>query len=510
MWRVGWMIGLFGLAGCIDFDLEKVKDPPVEGDGVIEADPGRVDFGTLASTSPVTETVTVTSIGELPVTVSTVDIAGSAAYALTWASTETVLAPGDTMDVVVTYTPASFDDQATLVVRSDAVEPELHVPLLGAGLYPAIAVEPSSVSFLSEYWEVVEEEVVVTSVGTADLVLSTMYVEGATWFSAEGGVPVTLAPGESTPLTVRYTPDVEGENVAGKLWLTTNTAAGFAVVPLDAMYGTPCVGMGEAWDRGLLSAETLFDGLTLELTNRSADEEICIDRWYVYLATLSQDLGAGDMDADFGDAYPNGSITIPPLGSVQFEASQSAGEAWWCMEQTQYTDRNQAYTFIGAYVPEPLLSSMLAADQDGVWDWMAANPVMIAARGTNYVEVSAGGGSAPVTLRVINMGGRASTAEVRESVPAGWTATDFSETPARTEVGTDGETVHVWDVTLAARVETGLYEQTLYDERSITYTLTVPPCRGRQYADPMYTSWRDTDDTARIASANPLVVNCVE
>lgn len=509
MSRVGWMIGLFGLAGCSDFDLKEVEDPPIDGDGVIEADPDLVDFGTLSSSGPVTETVTVTSVGEIAVTVSSVDIAGSAAYSLTWASTETVLAPGDTMDLVVTYTPASFDDQATLVVRSDAVEPELHVPLLGAGLYPAIAVEPSSVSFLSELGETVEEEVVVTSVGTADLVISDMYVEGA-WFSAEGGIPVTLAPGESTPLTVRYTPDVEGEDVAGKLWLTTNTAAGFAIVPLDAMYGKPCIGMGEAWDRGLLTAETLFDGLTLEVANLSADEEICVDRWYVYLSSWSQDLGAGDMDADFGDAYPTGSITIPPMSSVQFEASAPSGEAWWCMEQTQYTDRNQAYGFIGAYVPEPLLSSMLEANQLEVWDWMAANAVMIAARGTNYVEVPTGGGSAPITLRVINMGGLGATAEVRESVPAGWTASDFSEAPARTEAGTDGATVYVWDVTLTPRVETPLDVQTTYDDHVITYTLDVPPCRGRQYADSMYTSWRDAEGTVRIANANPLVVNCVE
>ena len=42
---------------------------------------------------------------------------------------------------------------------------------------------------------------------------------------------------------MRYTPEVAGEHAIGKIWLTTNTAAGFAIVPLDAFWGTPCVGL---------------------------------------------------------------------------------------------------------------------------------------------------------------------------------------------------------------------------------------------------------------------------
>ncbi len=506
MWRIGAIIGL---TGCIETGIERIKDPPVEGDRLLAADPLSVDFGVRSSGAAVAETVVVTSVGELPVTVSSIEVSGSTAYTITQPAPGTILEPGDTLDVVVTYTPATFDDQADLVVRSDAVEPSLVVPLLGAGLYPAIAVEPSSVHFLSEYGETVDEEVVVTSVGTADLVISSQYVEGA-WFSAEGALPVTLAPGESTTLSVRYTPEVEGETATGKLWLTTNTAGGFAIVPLDASYGVPCIGLGEAWDRGLLHAETLLNGLTFDVSNRSTEEDLCIDRWYVYLSEDSQDLGAGDMSGDYGGDYPIGSLEIPVSDNLLFNASASTDAAWWCMEHTQYTDRNQEYEFIGAYVPEPLLTYMRASDQDGVWDWMDDNPVMIAARGTNYLAVSPAGGAGSVTLRVLNMGGEAGDAEVRESVPAGWSASAFSVAPDRTEAGREGATVYVWDVSLDAREETGLYDPTTYDEQLITYTLTVPACRGRQYADEMSTAWTDSDGTLRTATANPLVVNCVE
>jgi hypothetical protein len=500
---------LLGLMACNDFALEKVKDTPVDGERVLEADPELLDFGALASNEPVTDIVTLTATGALPVTLSEIALTGSSAFAVTWPEGVEVIEPEDTLDLVVTYTPASFDDEARILVTSDAVEPSLVVPLLGAGLYPAIAVDPPSVGFVSEFGESVDVDVTVSSVGTADLAISDLYVEGE-WFGARSSVPVTLPPGDTTTVTVTYTPVVPGESVSGKLWLTTNTAAGYAVVPLEAVYGKPCVGLGEAWDRGFLEVETLWDGLTLHVTNLSEDEEICVDSWYVYLSDTSQDLGAGDMSADFGDAYPEGSIDIAPGDTVSFYPSEASGPSWWCMEQTQYTDRGQPYVFTGAYVPEPLLSAMYAEDQDGVWAWMADNPVMIAARDTNYLEVSGAGGEGSVAVRVINMGGRAGEAELRESVPAGWVASDFSVPPDRTETGEDGAAVYVWDVALDAREETALDTQTIYDEASFSYRVSLPACRGRQYAPLLTSSWIDASGSERVASANPLVVNCVD
>ncbi len=497
---------LFMLGGCMDFDLKGVEEPEAEGLRDLAVDPGLVDFGTLTDGTPVTDTVTLTAVGELPVTVSAIDISGSTAFTITWTSGETTLEPGASADVVVTYTPASFEDRGQLVVRSDAVEPDQAVTLMGAGLYPAILITPASAYFLSEYGETVEQDLVVSSVGTADLDLSDLLVQGAQ-FSAEGTLPPSLSPGETTTLTVSYAPEVEGETALGKLWLTTNTTLGYAMVPLEGRQGPPCLGLGEAWDRGLLAAHTL-DGGTLEVENRSPDEEVCIDQWYVWLSEESQDMGVGDMDADFGDIYPTGSLGIAPLDALQFVSASASGASWWCLEATQYTQARKDYEFIGARVPEPLLTSMLGRDQEAVWEWEAENPVILAARRTHYVEMPEGGATAPVTLRVLNMGGRGATAEVRETVPAGYTATGFSRAPARTEEGADGATVYVFEVSLVARIETGMYAHTIYDELDITYTLGVPACRGRQYLPPMETRWEDSGGDARVGTANPLVINC--
>lgn len=501
------MILFASLIGCIDFALDKIQDPTPEGLRELSVDPGLVDYGLLTSPAPITATVTVTAAGDVPTTISAIDVTGSSAYTLTLPAEDLELAPGDTFPIVVTYQPMSAADEAQLVVHSDATEPQLVVQLLGGGLYPAILIEPTSMYMLSGYGESVTEEVMVTSVGTADLDISLMVVQGEQ-FTAEMTLPVTLAPGESVPLSATYTPLVQGESVTGKIWLTTNTQEGFAIVPLEGEFLDPCIGLGEAWDTEALSAVTLNDGLTFRLENLSTDKTICVDDWYLFLSEESQDMGVGDMDADFGDAYPVGSLEMAPGESLEFEADALAGNAWYCVELTQYTQRNATYEFIGAYVPDPLITYMLAGDQQAVWDYQDANPMVAMGRDTNFVHVGEAGGEAPVSARILNMGDGDVSATVREVVPQGYVASNFSPEPLRTETSSDGDSVYVFEVALDARIKTGAYEHTIYDEAHITYTLAVPPCRGRTALPSATAAWVDDWDESRISYANPLVVLC--
>ncbi len=352
-----------------------------------------------------------------------------------------------------------------MVVRSDAIESDQAVQLLGAGPFPGIEITPSSLHFESEYGESVYEEFIVYSIGTTDLELSDMFVPGSQ-FVAEGGIPTVLAPGDTTTVRVTYTPEVEGETASDKVWLTTNTNIGYAIVPLEAREGLPCIGLGEASDRGLLDGHTDVDGGTFRLESLATDDEICIDHWYVWSSTESQGVGAGDMDADFGDIYPYGSLSLLPGDSLQFDGGGRTGEAWYCLEQDQYTRPSRDYVFLGARVPEPLLTYMLAEDQEASWAWQDEHPVMIAARGTNFISMPEVGGSAPVTIRALNMGNRSGHVELHKEIPAGYTAAGFSVEPIRTETGADRSTIYVFDTQLYGRLNQGPDEQVLYDRRT--------------------------------------------
>lgn len=497
---------LAGLVGCSEWDLNAIGDDPEELVAELIADPEALSYGVVTDGDVRAEVVTLLSVGTLPVTISAMEIADSEAFTLTNPLGETTLQPGESTEVLITYSPETLLDQGFLVVKNDGVEPKLAVPLTGESEYAALEADPSPAYLHSYAGEEVEEDVRVTSIGTTDLHIDGMVVQ-ADQFTVEADLPVVLRPGESTVLHVTYYPIEPGETVTGRVWLDTNTAASSELVPLEGHQDPLCVGLGEAWDDGDVSA-TLGQFSRFKVTNGSATTDICQDAWYVWLSDGSQDLGAGDMNGDMGDDYPFGSLGIGHGDSLSFKSAGDSGASWYCMEQTQYTSGAKSYSFTGARVPEPLLSYMLDGDQDGSWAWQLDNPVMIAGRGTNLVDLSTAGGTASVTLRVFNMGGMAGSVEIREPVPAGYSASGFSRTPSFTEAGEDGDTIYGFNVSLDARTETDLNSPTHYDEVEITYTLTVPACEGRTYVTPMETRWTDGDGYARTGTANPLTIRC--
>lgn len=501
------LILFWGLAACSEFELVSTEDDARDEVGILKVDPGLLDFGVIPDGEVAADqVVTLTSIGALPVELSAIAVEGSGAFTLTGVEEGLVLDPGESTELIVSFVPDLQRDEGELVVESDAAEPLQTVQLTGARSYAWLELSPTELALHSELGEQVTGEVLVTSVGTADLELSGMILQEDA-FTAEGELPITLAPGQSTTLTVTYRPETPGETVEGRIWLGTNTEAGQAVVPLVGTQDPGCIGLGEAWDRGDLSAKVNRGG-SLVVESGSADLTICIDRWYVWLSEDSQDLGAGDMNGDDGDIYPLGSLEISESESLSFEAAATGGPAWYCMEETQRTRSGSSYEFIGARVPEPMLTYMRNGDQESSWDWQSSNPVMIAGRRTNLVKMSTAGGVETVGFRVINMGAQEGTVEARETVPDGYSASDFSSPPSRTEAGEDGSTVYIFAFSLEGREETDLYTDTIYDEIEISYKLEVPECAGRAVLPPMETRWYDAEDIQRSATANPMVLVC--
>lgn len=491
---------LLFLAACSETALQEVKESHDGGTRELTVDPYTLDFGD--TTAPVSDVVTLRSVGDLPVTVEALRRFGSPAFEVVTLEAGVTIEPEEELEVVVTYTPASVSDAGTLRVENDGLTPVHEVELLGQGLYPNLALDPAALVFESVYGEPVSASVTVTSTGTADLQLHTMLVEGD-GFDAEGAVPVTLAPGESTVVEVTWTPAAENLTASGNLWLTTNTATGYAVVPLLGTIEVPCMGLGEAWDRGLLSVRSTATATNLIAENRSGDEDLCMDQWYVVVSVESQDAAIGDPYYDIGGDYPMGSITIEPAAYQVFIGADDDDPAWWCVERQQMTSANAAYEFTGGRVPEPLLTYLLDGDQDAVWAWQEEHPVIIAGRATNWVEVV---DTAPVELWLFNMGEGDATFSAWETVPAGFSASDFTVTPAASTTNGDGSTTFRFDLELAGRVVSGSGGHTAYDEVRVGYTLTRESCLGRVYAPELRAEWNDGG--TRSSTANPLVIDC--
>ena len=512
---------LLGLVGCTEFDLKEIPEAEAGATGILEADPGALRFGELPDGEPTTQTFAVTSVGTGPVTLREAYIDNaSAPFSMVWTHSGTTLAPGDVVGVTVTYTPSSLDDSAEVIILSDAVEEELHVPLSGSILSAALSVVPSPAEFISAEGEPVTRTLNLNSVGTAPLELYEQLTLGPGFTVVSSPIPVTLEPGESAPLTVLYTPTSDEDRSEGELWLGSNAVSSPTLVSLQGMVEPPCLGLGEAWDKGVLDIYSAT-GSSITLSNMDTDShDICVDRWYIYLGVQTQDAGAGDPFYDPGAEYPLGTLTLAPGESVRFDYTQPDDPAWWCVEQTQVTNTSYDFIYIGAAVPEPMLELMLSgvearsteaeAVQNQIWAWETNNPVIVVGRNTHYADLSAKTPSSDVEIVTINMGSQPGAAEIEETIPAGFMATGFSPSPVRAALNKDGSTTYTFVLDYEARITTDLNVHTIYDEHSITYTLwaDMETCQGRHQIRQPTATWADSSGTIQVTEGSPLVVRC--
>ena len=118
---------------------------PLVGTGVyaptpdIDVDPTTLDFGEDVY-APTTDWLTLTNTGDADLTLGTLVQSGSGAFVLASDPSDAVVAPGDSVPIIVVYEPtvdtgdAPVGDNGTLVIPSDDPdEPEVTIYLLGNG-----------------------------------------------------------------------------------------------------------------------------------------------------------------------------------------------------------------------------------------------------------------------------------------------------------------------------------------------------------------------------------------
>ncbi len=493
---------------CTEFEVTDVsQSEKVQPD--IEVYPDSLEFGVLEGGQESTQFFTITSTGNVAVELNDILVVGSSSYTISWVEEqrESLLEPDESLDIFVTYSPNSIQEYAGVQVHSNAIESTKIVGLNGSGSYPAISVTPSVVSFNSTDGNSVQKNVLVESVGTATLEVyeHTLFGEN---FEISSDMPLILEPQESYSMMVTYHPDNDQEKDIGNLWLSHNTEIGSSMVYLEGTMEPDCYGLSEAWDRGFLEINTTFTGsIVFQHIGGVEEPNICMDEWYVILSENSQDAGVGDPNYDPGGIYPLGSITLEPSDSISFMYQGSGIPSWYCMELTQHTFFTYQWEFLGARVPEPILSMMLGEDQQGVWDWMEANPSVVLGRSNHLLRVNQ---QDSVVLRVINMGQISVTTTVTELIPPEFEVYFTSQTPQSLEILDDGSTLMTFDVSLGPSQLTDTDNHTLYDEVNISYKISpkAEPCFGRFYGNPPVAQWLDSTGAWRFSEASPLVILC--
>ena len=497
---------MFFQAACTEFDISDVsKSIKVQPD--ISVYPEQLDFDVVLEGQSSSQIFTISSIGNATVEIQSLEIVGSGSYSIQWEQEPFLLEPNESRDIVVTYHPNSINEFAGVHILNNGIETTKIVGLQGSGSYPAISVTPNLVSLYSTQGESVFSNVLIKSIGTAPLEIFEYGLFGDE-FEVFTDIPIILEPEETHEITVWYHPDNDSEKDIGNLWLSHNTELASSMVYLEGMLQPDCYGLSEAWDRGILDIHTTLSGsIVFEHIGQVEEPNICMDEWYVLLSENSQDAGVGDPFYDPGGTYPNGTITLEPSQSISFFYQGSEIPAWYCMELTQSTFFTYQWEFLGARVPEPILSMMLSENQQGVWDWMDANPTVILGRENHVISAKQ---DESVVLRIFNMGQVGTEAIITETIPPEFEVYFVSHPPTEMETLDDGTTIMTFDVSLPSRELTEIDLHTLYQEVHISYKIQpkVDACFGRFIGNSPVAQWLDSSGTWRFSDASPIVILC--
>lgn len=189
-----------------------------------------LSFGQLLlHSAAVQKTVTLTSSGTGPLTITSVKMSGDGVFTLAGIKLPMTLAAGQTTQLSVGFNPLGAGTKTGTITLASNSYPDgaATVDLTGEVLAPGLKLGADSVSFgtVGIGLQATPRTVTLLSSGTAPLIISSAILRGAPAFSMSGqSFPVTLNPGQKASVTINFHPESEGSKGA-TLTLTSNAAA---------------------------------------------------------------------------------------------------------------------------------------------------------------------------------------------------------------------------------------------------------------------------------------------
>ena len=211
------------------------------GEAELTLSTAKLNFGTMAVNSAISQAVTLTSTGTSPVTVNSATIGGSG-FSLGSTGLPVTLAPNQSMTLKVKFNPTTAGTvSGQLVVNSNSVLGGTSVvALAGVGAEAPttaqLAVSATKLSFGSvTVNSATTQAVTLTSTGTGPVTVNSATVSGSGFLLSGGSLPITLNPMQSTTLQVKFEATTTG-TLDGQLTIQSDsTTDGTAVVALEGV-----------------------------------------------------------------------------------------------------------------------------------------------------------------------------------------------------------------------------------------------------------------------------------
>jgi len=273
---------------------------PLAGAGVsttlqLSASPASLSFGSLATGTSATQSVTISNTGNSSVSVSKISASG-AGYSASGITLPLSLAAGQSTSFSVTFVPTSTGGlSGSVTVASNAANSPATISLSGTGVQPQITVTPSTVSFGNVTVGVTNTQTLtIRNAGTATLSVSQASLAGTGFTSSGLALPLSVPAGGSSTFNVAFAPASAGA-FSASITFISNTANSPLVVPLS---GT---GMANVLQLSASPTSLSFGSLT---TGTSAMQTVTISNTGNSSVSISQVSASGAGFSTGGIALP--------------------------------------------------------------------------------------------------------------------------------------------------------------------------------------------------------------
>ncbi len=204
-----------------------------------------LSFGSVAVNTATTASVTLTSSGTSPLTVSSASVSGTG-FSLTAGTFPTTLNPNSSMTLQLQFKPtASGAVTGKLTIGSNSTTGTSTVVSLsgtGAAANPQLKVSATTLSFGTVAVKTAKTgSVTLTSSGTTAVTVSSASISGTGFSIVGGSFPATLNPNQTLTLTLQFKPTAAGSDT-GKLTINSNSTTGTTATVALSGTGTTVAG----------------------------------------------------------------------------------------------------------------------------------------------------------------------------------------------------------------------------------------------------------------------------
>lgn len=218
-----------------------------QGTPALTVSTNKVNFGNVALLMPTTNTVTLSSSGTAPLTISAGTLKGPPAYSMSGVSFPITLNPGQTATLTIRCDPGATGVKSGLVTLTSNASPSTTtIALNGTSVAAGLTMSSSSVSFgnVAENSEATQD-VTLTSSGTVELEVQKVTVTGA-GYSVSGQTHLLLEPGQTATLAIQFDPTTAGTST-GTVALQVNTSSETASIAVNGTGTGPTSGVQLNW-----------------------------------------------------------------------------------------------------------------------------------------------------------------------------------------------------------------------------------------------------------------------